>query len=124
MRRAPASPRPPARSERRPALAPYHGPVQTRAEGPDRPAGPRGAGARRLGVVLVALGVAGIAWGALHLADRAQGGRRRTVFAQRVGYDEAKGAVHQALPGALLRSLGGLVLAVVGGRLLRRPEGA
>ena len=72
----------------------------------------------RLGAILIAVGVAGILWGALHLL-LAVGGPERPDFAHRQRYDEVKPLVHAALFGALLRSLFGLAVAMAGGWLRR-----
>lgn len=94
----------------------------------DLPAHERAALQRRArwGAALVALGVAGIVWGVLHVV-LAVGGPERADFAHRPRYDEVKPVVHRELFGGLLRSLGGLALALAGGTLrggaLRRLHG-
>ena len=71
---------------------------------------------RRLGSILIALGVAGILWGVFHLLG-AVGGPEQPGFAHRQTYNEVKPLVHGAMLGAFLRSFGGLALAIVGARI-------
>lgn len=77
-----------------------------------------------LGLVLIALGILGILWGVFHLLGNVHGpdGPPRT-FAERTSYNEAKGNIHRVFPGALLRALPGLALAMYGASL-RRSRGA
>lgn len=70
----------------------------------------------RLGAALMAVGVAGILWGALHLVLTV-GGPEQADFAHRQRYDEVKPVVHHALFGSLVRSLAGLAVAMTGGWL-------
>lgn len=74
---------------------------------------------RRLGTLLVVLGLLGIVWGVAHVLG-AVGAPQERDFAHRQTYDEVKPLVHGALFGGLLRGLAGLALAWVGLRL-RRP---
>jgi hypothetical protein len=80
----------------------------------------------RWGGALLAVGVAGILWGVLHVL-LAVGGPERADFAHRPRYDEVKPIVQRELFGGLLRSLGGLIVALVGGSsrgaALRRLHG-
>jgi hypothetical protein len=89
------------------------------ADGDGDGGAPRSPFRRRLGAALIALGLAGIAWGALDLADAAQGGRTRRTFAERVSYDQAKVRIHESLPGAFARGLTGFLLCVAGSWLRR-----
>jgi hypothetical protein len=84
----------------------------------DLPPGERSALQRRArwGAALVAVGVAGILWGALHVV-LAVGGPERADFAHRPRYDEVKPVVHRELFGGLVRSLTGLAVAIAGGTL-------
>jgi hypothetical protein len=74
---------------------------------------------RRLGAALIALGLVGIAWGALYIADAADGERAPTTFAQRVSYNQAKERIHRSFAGGFTRGLTGLLLCIVGSRLRR-----
>lgn len=80
----------------------------------------------RLGLALIALGLAGILWGVLHVL-LAVGGPEQADFAHRPRYDEVKPVVHRELFGGLVRSLAGLLVAFLGGGLrgsaLRRLYG-
>jgi len=67
-------------------------------------------------VGLIALGIVGILWGAFHILDAAEGSdptRRST-------YDEVKPRLQRAFPGGLARSLAGLGIAMIGGRVLAK----
>jgi len=75
----------------------------------------------RWGAALIALGIAGILWGALHVV-LAVGGPEKPEFAQRQTYDEVKPIVHRTFLGGLVRSLAGLGLALVGGRVRGRAQ--
>lgn len=75
---------------------------------------------RRLGTLLVVLGLAGILWGVAHVLA-AVGGPEQRDFAHRQTYDEVKPLLHGAAFGGLVRGLAGLVLAIAGARL-RRPD--
>ena len=70
----------------------------------------------RAGWVLTGLGIACIAWGALHLADASMAGSGRS-FETRPTYDQTKRQAQAALLGAVLRGLGGLALIGIGARL-------
>jgi hypothetical protein len=77
---------------------------------------------RRLGLALILLGLAGIVWGVLHVADVANGpglGPRR--FEDQRGYDQVKRDLHRSLFGGCLRAGLGCALIAVGGRLRRAP---
>jgi hypothetical protein len=89
--------------------------VTERWEAP-RPAGD--ARRRRLGTLLVVLGLAGILWGVAHVLG-AVGEPEQRDFAHRQTYDEVKPLVHGALFGGMLRGLAGLGLALLGARLRR-----
>lgn len=85
-------------------------------DGGPRRADPR----RRAGVALIAVGLVCILWGVFHVLNAtSQTGR---TFAERRGYNEVKATIHERFPGALLRALAGLALAVTGNRLLRRES--
>ena len=73
---------------------------------------------RRAGFALIAVGIVCILWGVFHVLNATSHAGRS--FAQRRGYNEVKVTVHEQFPGGLLRALGGLTLAVLGNRLLRR----
>jgi hypothetical protein len=79
----------------------------------------------RLGIVLIALGIAGILWGVFHVLDAIPSSEQKD-FAHRTTYGEAKAAVHETFLGGLLRALAGLALAMAGARVraraLREPE--
>lgn len=77
----------------------------------------RGASPRaRVGLVLIALGLALILWGVLHVLGEV-GGPQRRDFAHRRTYTQVKQAVHGAFAGMLLRALPGLALVLLGARL-------
>lgn len=78
-----------------------------------------GAGRKRLGTALIALGVLGIVWGVTHVLGTV-GGPEQPGFANRQTYDEVKPLVHGSMFGGLLRGLAGLALAILGARLRRR----
>jgi hypothetical protein len=82
---------------------------------PRPPATPR----QRLGLALIALGIAGILWGVFHVLG-AIGGYEVRDFAHRKPDSEVRAIVHRTFPGALARSLFGLALVLAGGRLRRR----
>ena len=73
----------------------------------------------RWGAILIALGIAGILWGVAHIL-LAVGGPEQPDFAHRQTYDQVKPIVHRVFFGGLVRSLAGLALAIVGGRLRSR----
>jgi hypothetical protein len=73
----------------------------------------------KAGALLIALGIAGILWGVFHVLDAARGSdptRRST-------YDEVKPRLQRAFPGGLVRSLAGLGVAMIGGRVLAKGRG-
>ena len=70
----------------------------------------------RWGAALIALGIAGILWGTLHVV-LAVGGPEKPEFAHRQTYDEVKPIVQRTYFGGLVRALAGLALAICGGRL-------
>jgi hypothetical protein len=74
-----------------------------------------------LGLVLVAVGLAGLLWGVLQITSAGFGTQPTASFAERRGYDQVKRDVHEVFPFALLRSLAGLVLLLGGLRLLQPP---
>ena len=73
----------------------------------------------KFGALLVALGIVGILWGVFHILGAAQGSDRT----RRSTYDEVKPRVQQAFPGGLVRSLAGLGIAMIGGRVLAKGRG-
>jgi len=78
---------------------------------------------RRLGYALVAAGLLVIVVAVLFVLETANGpGAGPRSFAERRGYDQVKVDVHRVFPLALLVGLGGLALALYGGRLLRAGE--
>lgn len=77
-----------------------------------------GKGRRRAGAVLIAAGIVLILAGVFHVLgsiDRPRSHR----FADRVGYDEVKVAVQHAYPVGFAIAMGGLAIALLGGRLRR-----
>ena len=90
---------------------------------PDPPTGerPPATPRQRLGLVLIALGLAGILWGVFHVLD-AIGGYEERDFAHRKRDYEVRTVVHETFPGALARSLAGLALVLAGGRLRRSAD--
>ena len=77
---------------------------------------PRRRRTNQLGWLLIVVGIAGIVWGVFHVLG-AVGGPDQRDFAHRIPYDEVKRRVHGAFAGGLVRSLAGLGVALVGGRL-------
>ena len=73
----------------------------------------------KLGALLIALGIVGILWGVFHILDATQGSDRT----RRSTYDEVKPRLQQAFPGGLVRSLAGLGIAMIGGRVLAKGRG-
>jgi len=73
----------------------------------------------KVGALLIALGIAGILWGVFHILDAAQG----PDSTRRSTYDEVKPRLQRAFPGALVRSLAGLGVAMIGGRVLAKGRG-
>lgn len=93
--------------------APVSAPASASAGAP----APRSAGV--LPWVLIALGVAGIIWGAVHVSSAAYGTRALSIEERR-SYDQIKEQVHASYFGGLLRGLAGLALAIGGERLRQR----
>lgn len=88
---------------------------------PPEPAGTERAPApstarRRLGLVLIALGLAAILWGVFHVLGPV-GDLHARQPGIRPGYDRVKVSVHQTFFGGLVRALCGLALAMFGSRL-------
>lgn len=80
---------------------------------------------RRWGIALVALGLLVIVAAVITVLEVANGpGLGPRSFAERRSYDQVKVEVHRVFPAAFLAGLGGLALALLGGRLLRRAESA
>lgn len=78
---------------------------------------------RRLGISLIVLGLATIVAAVLVVCDLADGpGTGPKTFAQRRGYDQVKVELQKDFPIAFLVGLGGLGLAMLGSRLVRREE--
>lgn len=78
---------------------------------------------RRLGQILVVLGLLTIVGAVLTVLERANGpGTGPKAFAARRSYDQVKVEVQQSFPLAFLVGVGGLGLAMVGARLARREE--
>ena len=75
----------------------------------------------RWGAVLIALGIAGILWGVVHIL-LAVGGPEQPDFAHRQTYDQVKPIVHRVFFGGLVRSLAGLALAIAGGCMRSRAQ--
>lgn len=87
-------------------------------------AGPDSAPRRRLGYGLIGAGLLVIVVAVLFVLETGNGpglGPPQT-FAQRRGYDQTKVDVHRVFPFAFLAGLGGLALALYGGRVLRTTE--
>ena len=77
----------------------------------------------RLGYGLIAAGLLVIVGAVLYVLEAANGpGAGPTTFAQRRSYDQVKVEVHRVFPLAFLVGLGGLGLALWGGRFLRVDE--
>lgn len=70
----------------------------------------------KLGLVLIVVGVLGILWGVFHVLG-ALPTAERLEFAHRMTDYQARSSVHETLPGALLRALAGLGVALWGGRV-------
>jgi hypothetical protein len=68
------------------------------------------------GWVLIGVGILGILWGVFHVLN-AVGGPEQRDFAHRLPYNEVKVRVHGAFLGGLVRSLAGLAVAMIGGRV-------
>lgn len=73
---------------------------------------------QRLGLGLVALGLACILWGVFHVLG-AIGGYEKRDFAHRKTDYEVRKTVHQTFPGGFARAMAGLGLILVGARLRR-----
>ena len=73
-------------------------------------------GRRLLGLVLIALGLAGIVWGVFHVLGPV-GDLHASQPGIRPGYDRVKVSVHATWFGGFVRALGGLALAMFGSRL-------
>lgn len=91
-------------------------PARGKAPGPGSP------WRRRGGAWAIGLGIALIAWAALHLADASLEGSGRS-FETRQSYDEVKRRAHQALLGTLARGAAGLLLVGLGVSLRRAQDG-
>lgn len=72
----------------------------------------------RLGAVLIGLGIACLAWAALHLADASLSGSGGT-FESRQTYDAVKERSYGAFASTLARAVVGALLIGVGARLRR-----
>lgn len=79
---------------------------------------------RRLGLVLIVLGLCGILWGVFHVLEAAEGpGPSPRTFEQRRSYNQVKEAVHATFLGGCLRAGIGFAL-IAGGARLRRGASA
>ncbi len=82
---------------------------------------PRASAARRrAGTTLVVAGLALVLLGVFHVLN-AVGSYESRDFAHRKRDYEVRRTVHERFPGALLRGLSGLGLALIGARLRRPP---
>ncbi len=73
---------------------------------------------RRAGALLIALGLALIVGAVLWVLEVANGpGHGPRTFAERRSYDQVKVALQGSFPRGLAVALGGLALALAGGRL-------
>ena len=80
-------------------------------------------GRRRLGFGLIALGLVTIVVAVIYVLEVANGpGTGPKTFAARRSYNQVKVAVHESFPVALAVGLGGLGVALLGGRLVRLAE--
>lgn len=70
----------------------------------------------KLGLALIALGIVGILWGVFHILN-ALPTAEKLDFAHRMTDYQARKSVHETFPGGLLRSLIGLGVALLGGRI-------
>lgn len=76
---------------------------------------------RRVGIALLALGLATIVASVIAVLEIANGpGSGPKTFAERRGYDQVKVDVQRSFPLAFLFGVGGLGLAMLGARLARR----
>ena len=74
----------------------------------------------RLGAILIGLGLALIVGAVLWMLEVANGpGTGPKTFAARRSYDQVKVALHECMPLGFAIGLGGLGLALLGGRLRR-----
>ena len=71
----------------------------------------------QVGVLLMAVGALGILWGVIELSGAGYGTDVRRDFAQRRSYNMVKRDVHEALPWAAAKALGGLGVLLLGARL-------
>lgn len=75
---------------------------------------------RRVGQVLIGLGLTIILVAVLYVLEMANGpGTGPKAFANRRGYDRVKQSVHQTFPMAFVVGVGGLGLAMLGTRMVR-----
>lgn len=78
---------------------------------------------RRVGAVLIGLGIALLAWAVIYMNFSALGGPpAQRTFAHRRPYDQIKRSVHEAFPGFLLRAASGGLAIYFGARLRRRAS--
>ena len=78
---------------------------------------------RTLGIVLVVLGLLVIVGTVITVLEVANGpGTGPKTFAQRRSYDQVKEAVHRVFPVAFAVGVGGLGIALLGGRVLRQAR--
>ena len=78
---------------------------------------------RTVGRGLVGVGIAVLLWAALAFTSDSLGGPPDDLsFANRRPYNEVKRAAHKAFLPLLLRTVAGMGLRLVGGRLLRKED--
>ena len=78
---------------------------------------------RALGIALVVLGLLVIVVSVITVLEVANGpGTGPKTFAERRSYDQVKEAVHRVFPIAFAVGLGGLGIALLGSRVLRRAR--
>ena len=78
---------------------------------------------RTVGRGLVGVGIAVLLWAALVFTNDSLGGPPdELIFANRRPYNEVKRAAHSAFLPLLLRTVAGMGLLLVGGRLLRKEN--
>ncbi len=78
---------------------------------------------RTVGRGLVGVGIAVLLWAALAFTNDSLGGPPdELIFANRRPYNEVKRAAHDAFLPLLLRTVAGMGLLLVGGRLLRKEN--
>ena len=76
---------------------------------------------RRVGQVLIGLGIVTILVSVIYVLEVANGpGTGPKAFAQRRGYDQVKQSVHQTFPLAFAYGLVGLGVTMLGARLARK----